>query len=395
MKRRPRKIKRYSRIYHSRREIRRRTVFKYCGFAVILAALIFVGYSVAGPVVDFFSGNIEPSSESSSSSESSLPSSSSSDSSSEESIDGLESMAAITVPHATLQDAAALDAYLKEMKQQGVNTVVLELKNEDGHLLYQSSLEQATQFNAVSADAVDLKAVLRTVDSNDMRCIAQLSAFKDRVAPTADKTMGYLYAGTTGAWWDNSQENGGKPWLNPYRAASVDYLLAIQEELGNLGVDYVMWTKVSYPEVATLSSVDFNSDIGEATQQEALDQFVQKATAQGAADGQVVMISYPVSAAFGVNESWYGGNPTGLKNVKYAAPVLNLTSFNASVPVGGEPVDLSDTTAATTAILTEYKKLVKSGVTVLPVIPAGVDASAVVTALGPLNIDQYVNNATS
>lgn len=50
----PRKIKRYTRIYRTRKQVRRASALKIVILVLVLAALVFVGYSVAGPVMDFF-----------------------------------------------------------------------------------------------------------------------------------------------------------------------------------------------------------------------------------------------------------------------------------------------------------------------------------------------------
>ena len=71
----PRKIKRYRRIY-SRRRSSGRTALKIGVFVVAIAAVGFIGYSVAGPFMDFINGKIEPSVPSSDSLDSTQPDSS-------------------------------------------------------------------------------------------------------------------------------------------------------------------------------------------------------------------------------------------------------------------------------------------------------------------------------
>ena len=75
--RKPRKIKRYNKIYRSGYGTRKK-VLRWSIFVVIILAVVFVGYSVAGPFMDFVNGRIEPSSSDSSSVDSSQTDSSSS-----------------------------------------------------------------------------------------------------------------------------------------------------------------------------------------------------------------------------------------------------------------------------------------------------------------------------
>lgn len=160
---------------------------------LVLAALVFVGYSVAA-VMDFFSGNMKPSvsSESLDDSASDLSSSSESSSSSSEP-DCRKTLVAVTVPSATLRDTAAFEGFLQQAKQQGATAVLIELKNEDGILQYRSSVPQAATYGAVAADAVDLAPLMQIAQQQDIAVIAKLNAFKDKTAPNASRDNGYLY----------------------------------------------------------------------------------------------------------------------------------------------------------------------------------------------------------
>lgn len=250
----PRKIKRYTRIYRTRKQVRRASALKIAVLVLVLAALVFVGYSVAGPVMDFFSGNMKPSISSDSSSESASGSSSSESSGSSSEPQAEKALVAVTVPAATLRDTAAFESFLQQAKQQGATAVVMELKNEDGVLQYRSAVPEAVSYGAVAADAVELAPLLEIAQQQELTVIAKLNAFKDKTAPNASRNNGYLYEGSASAWWDNTPENGGKPWLNPYKQAACDYLIALQNELAEAGVTQLLWDKVEFPEVSRLSS---------------------------------------------------------------------------------------------------------------------------------------------
>lgn len=389
----PRKIKRYTRIYRTRKQVRRASALKIVILVLVLAALVFVGYSVAGPVMDFFSGNMKPSvsSESLDDSASDLLSSSESSSSSSEP-DAEKTLVAVTVPSATLRDTAAFEGFLQQAKQQGATAVLIELKNEDGILQYRSSVPQAATYGAVAADAVDLAPLMQIAQQQDIAVIAKLNAFKDKTAPNASRDNGYLYEGSTSAWWDNTPENGGKPWLNPYKQAACDYLIALQNELADAGITQLVWDKVEFPEVSRLSSADFGPEAEGVSQQQALENFVQRSSSEAAQRGMKVWVSYPASAAFGVNAGWFGdSNPAQWGSVQNAAPVLDFSSFGAAAEIGGVQVDMSDRAAATTAIVTQLQTMIGAGKELAPVIVDETDLAAVSQALEAMGISQRIS----
>lgn len=382
-----RKIKRYNHIYR-RRNSGWRKVLKIVLFVVIVAAVIFVGYSVAGPFMDFIGGKMEPS-------ESSVPESSSSESLSESPSSSTSeppvadtALKAVNLPVDTARDPAALSAFLDQAKADGANAVVLELKDTAGKLLYASAVPQAAEYGAVSENALDLNTVAAAINQSGLKPVAKLSAFMDKTAPNVARNNGYLYEGSGSAWWDNAVNSGGKPWLNPYKAAACDYLIAIQNELVASGFKTVIWHKVEFPEVRRFDSANMGPEANGVTQQQALSNFIARAESEAQTNGATVYISYPVSASFGVNQSWFGGDPASL-GAKNVAPVIDLGSLSG-VTVGETPLNTDDPQAAATQVLTAFKAKVGEA-KVLPVLPDAAAADAVKAAAGALAIEGYVN----
>lgn len=382
----PRKIKRYRRIY-SRRRSRGRTALKIGVFIVAIAAVGFIGYSVAGPFMDFINGRIEPSVPSSDSLDSTQPDSS--DSSLDTSEPQVEDTAlkAVTLPFETAQDSAALSAFLDQAKQGGATAVVIELKDTTGRLLYASTLQQAAEYGAVVEGALDLNTLVSAIETSGLKPVAKLSAFMDRTAPSVARNNGYMYENTNSAWWDNAVDNGGKPWLNPYKTAACDYLVAVQNEVIASGFDAVIWHKVEFPEVRTLSSANMGTEAEGVSQQQALSNFIARCESEAEAAGATVYISYPVSASFGVNSSWFGGDPAAL-GAKHVAPLLDF-SLLSGVTVGETPLDTADLQAAATQVLTAFQAKVGEA-ELLTMVEDATQADAVQAALTEMELEGYV-----
>ncbi len=388
MRNKPRKIKRYNKIYRSRGSTRTK-VLKITGFVVVIAAVVFVGYSVAGPFLDFINGRIEPTPPSDdSSSIVSVDSSSSEDSSGGAQAED-ETLQAVNLPVETAKNPSALSSFLSSAKSKGANAVVLELKDTTGTLWYRSSVAQAEEYGAVSENAVEIAQIVETIKEAGLKPVAKLSAFMDKTAPNAARNNGYLYENSNSAWWDNAVDNGGKPWLNPYKKAACDYLIALQNELVSKGFDTIIWHKVEFPEVRVFSSANMGSEAEGVTQQQALNNFIARCETEAEEKGATVFISYPVSAAFGLNESWFGGNPSGLK-VKNVAPELDLATFGGNLTIEETAVDFSDTQKAVGQIMGAYLSKAAGAERVLPVITDASIAEAAEKALDTLKLEEYV-----
>ena len=386
----PKKIKRYNRIYRSRNNTRMK-VLKISGFVVIAAVVVFVGYSVAGPFMDFINGRIEPTLPSDDSTAVvSVSDSDSSDGSSGGNTQTAETeLQAVNLPVDTAKDPTALASFLASAKQNGANAVVLELKDTSGTLWYRSTVAQAVEYGAVSENALEIAPVVEAVKAGGLRPVAELSACGGKTAPNVARNNGYRYEDTNSAWWDNAANNGGKPWLNPYKQAACDYLVALQTELISSGFDTILWHKVEFPEVRKFSSANMGTEAEGVTQQQALNSFIEQCETQAAASGAVVFISYPVSTAFGLNESWYGGATTGL-TAKNVAPELDFATFGGSLKIGDATVDFSNAEQAASQILGAYQGKVSGAERILPMVTDASLSEAVVKALDTLQLKEYI-----
>lgn len=171
-----------------------------------------------------------------------------------------------TLSASALTDTAKLTATAKDAAAAGFNSVVIELKNKQGNLLYASETEAGTAAKAAAADAVSLSALtdaFAVLRKEGVLPIPLLYCFEDAVAP---RSLANAKVVTTGhadwTWYDGDPKNGGKPWLNPYADAAQAYITALAEELQTAGAGGIMLDGVYFP--AQMSQADFTSG-GNAT----------------------------------------------------------------------------------------------------------------------------------
>ncbi len=278
------KIKRYNNIY---RVSGKRKAAKTAGILLLVGLLAAVGWFLYPPVYDFIlsygqAGKVplppEPSESSSLSQQPSSGSQSETLPPAQEPDEGQLKMA--YVPHNVAANAATLDSYINALPKGYINTVVLDLKNQQGQVLYATGVAAATRSKAVVADAYSLADVVQHFKAAGIQVVGRFWAFKDHYAPLALYDASVKYLGTEYNWLDNSVESGGKPWLNPHHPEAQQYLLSLVDESLNAGVSGIVMAGVQFPEGYSLEKADYGTT---APRSEALAAFMAKVQQQVAA----------------------------------------------------------------------------------------------------------------
>lgn len=241
-----RKIKHYSHSYRAKKK-RQQGIFKAILFLLLLAVLVFLGYSIAQSLGDLL--REEP--QSSYLDDSSLPPDESSernsepdssgDSSSPESSDapGLiapaQPVKAAAMPADVMLSPERRADFLSSLDKELYNTVALTLKDSAGKIYYQTELELAANSGALWENALDAAALAEEIKGYDLEPAAIVYSLQDDFASHARYGTSYLYQNQSITWLDNAASAGGRSWLNPYMDNTKIYLSAIAEELADAG----------------------------------------------------------------------------------------------------------------------------------------------------------------
>lgn len=282
---RQRKIKHYRSGFMSRKR-KRMKILKTALFILVLAALIFVGYSVAQSISRLNDPNYKP--ESSSSESVSLPSednglsgenpdgsaSEPADPSSEpEPQNTASDIRSILLPFDSMTSLDAAEAFLQTVDKTLYNSVTVELKNEAGRIFYPSQVELAQTCGALSETQIDQKALAALIEQYGFTPVARIYALQDDYASHASYSTSYLYENQSSVTWlDNSADAGGKSWLNPYMENAADYLNAIVTEIAESGYKAIVVNGIQYPNTANQRGMGLGPNADSMTTQEALEQ---------------------------------------------------------------------------------------------------------------------------
>lgn len=287
--RRKKKIFKPKRHYKIKR--RNENAVKIIAGAAAVAALIFVGYSVAGPIGKYIASrpdrtetqpwtptDTDTVTDDTAAQTAELPAVTDitkSDLSLPVSEEAQTSAAAVTEPAETtvttvseqtaalrdggaayyldpdsMSDADSLDAALDELAASGCNAVIFPVKTEGGVFHYRTELDfVATVIDGNDPIQSELSAadIVKAAESRGLRPVALMSVLYDNNR-YGDYRDGSYRSEDGDTWLDTSPDKGGKPWLSPFDETAQEYLCDIVTELGEAGFDEIICDDFIFPE---------------------------------------------------------------------------------------------------------------------------------------------------
>ena len=346
----PVKIKRYRRSFSGagdRNNLLRRILL----WVLILAAIFGVGWLIAKPGLDLASslwysyknrGEISSSAPAEPSSSQPQQTPTPSATPAPETADTLSGdWAQVSLSSVDTAEKAA--ALADQLAQQGVQYAVLTLKDDRGYLYYNSQVPLAS--GSISSAVVDAASVAQAFRDAGVTPVAGLCAFKDSLAPYADRSAAVKYGSEDITWLDSSAELGGKPWLNPNAASAQQYIADLIAEVRDLGFETVLIQNLQFPEgngldlagygEMTLSQPELLAELGHRYEE---------------IEGVEVWFEFPAAAISGQSLTGYGASPAtfGLQRV-----VVRLESTSTTNEAGEAVTVAPATDAASLAALSD------------------------------------------
>ncbi len=228
------------------------------------AVLVFVGYSVGGPVMRFLEEQnvIAPAGDSVAET---MPTAEST----EPSVQQTEaSVSDTTAPSETLPQETDLPESLRmqgcvlapdalstaqnlrdalSALPAGTTHVFVPLKTAGGSLHYASAVEDSGMSGAVVA-AMPLMEIHTIISEAGFVPAAVVNALDDSVYPQTFADAAYTLAGSSERWLDASPENGGKPLLSPFSPLTKEYLSELAAEISGAGFQLILCEGLDFPD---------------------------------------------------------------------------------------------------------------------------------------------------
>ncbi len=312
-----RKIRRYRSGYLMRRR-RRERFFKTVFFLAIIALLIFLGYTIAKSVSDKKTETPAPESSEiivSEISEESIEESAESEIISESTSD----IRSILLPYDSMENC---ESFLKSVDKELFNSITVELKTQSGQLLYPSEIALAKKCEAIAETTFDHREIAEKITEYGFTPIARIYALQDDYASHSSYSTSYIYENQAEVTWlDNSPDQGGKSWLNPYMPNALEYLSEVTKEICNAGYKTIIVNGIQYPNTANQKGMTFGENADTMTQKEALDKTFEAISTEASEHSVSVIPTYKGVCYRDEMPQVYTVNPNEFKEYP-ASPII-------------------------------------------------------------------------
>lgn len=341
------KIRRYRHIYKRRRF----SPVKLTVILLVTIVVIFLGVSLYPPIHDFLSGRLLEELKSTfpdiSSSKATTPPDEPLPETAPSSVEpapqqqapaASAALRAVYIPQQTLLEGGAAE-FVGSTGLADINAVVIDLKDETGRILYQTSVQLAAEAAAQHENAIGLAQTVQDLTQAGYTVIGRLCAFQDPVVPYAHKMAAVKYMNSDWIWLDNAEEDGGKAWLNPYSPVAQSYIIDLAAEAAAAGVKTLLVDAVQFPQGQGLDLATYGEWSGGKGRDAVLSEFSQTLRQEAAQRGAAVIYSISAPAALGADVEKYGGaNPAQLFGGTVGVQMMPA-SFGAAFEMGGVQIE--------------------------------------------------------
>lgn len=178
---------------------------------------------------------------------------------------------ALFIPIGTVKSAELFDAELSSAKSTDVNTLVFEVKAEDGSLAFATETKMGTKMG-LAGDSSTLTSAVAKARAEGYRVAFYMSCFRDneaarKNAPSAVRTANKVL------WIDGENLR----WISPYSEDAVAYLTQLIGELGAFSPNEIILSNVSFPAIGKPELIAYED--GGVTKEAKLSEFITAARA--------------------------------------------------------------------------------------------------------------------
>lgn len=145
----------------------------------------------------------------------------------------------------SMDGSVILDSVITELTQGAYNSVMFDIKREDGTIGYQSALATVDTYSAVSLAASDLKTSAQKLNEQDILAVGRVYCYLDNLVPERDRSAALL--DSNGLPYTDSQ---GNTYLNPNSETVYKYIKDIIAEAADMGVTVFVLEGTDIPESA-------------------------------------------------------------------------------------------------------------------------------------------------
>lgn len=169
--------------------------------------------------------------------------------------------------------SAYMDDLIALVDETELNTIVIDIKNDDGRITYRMDLEQAKEMEACIRYIPDMEALMAKLKEHDIYTIARVVCFKDPCLAKAHPE--YTIKNSDGS---PLTDKNGMAWINPYEKDTWEYIVDVSVKAADLGFDEIQFDYVRFPEGKAAQNAQYGVDTENYTKQQVILDFLTYAT---------------------------------------------------------------------------------------------------------------------
>lgn len=207
----------------------------------------------------------------------------------------------------TASDLDVLRKHFEFVKAHGMNSVVIDFKDDFGRVMYDSQVPLAIEINSINP-LLKVKEIREMANEYGIYLIARFVVFKDRKLYEYNNNYYALWDKTSNSPWRHLilQEDGtylqSEYWVDLYSPDVWDYNISLIKELQSLGIDEIQFDYIRFPSDGPTRSISSRHNTKEMASVDALESFLKYT--RGAVD---IPLSVDI---FGYN-GWFLTNSLG------------------------------------------------------------------------------------
>lgn len=287
-----------------------------------------------------------------------------------------------------LSGGIAFDLFRQQLEESEANAVLVDFKTADGNLVFPSTVQTAQDIGACTNAVQTAKDTVQTLQASGYAVIFRIYCFEDALAAAYLPGAAVTEADGKTVWLDDSAQNDGSGWLNPYSDTAKLYLLQIVDDAVSFGADVVLLDGVCFPSGRYLDRAFFAGEAQSTFSRNAvLQDFIEQVKK---VTGDVPLaVSMSLSAALSGEQTLYGGGIFDTA-ADYAAVDLRRNNLPESFKMGDVTyrTDMSQEefiNAATSALSARLEENYRTK-DILPITDSAEDVSFLHNA----GIDRYI-----
>ncbi len=180
-----------------------------------------------------------------------------------------------------------LKTHLAFLKEQGLDSIVLDFKDDDGYLTYDTKLEEPKRIGAVR-QRFSIDDIVKTAHENGLYLVGRIVVFRDKQLYNADAYAWAAWDKAAGGPWRFLKKNvdeltgdetyfQGEYWVDPFSEHVWDYNIDIARELQERGVDEIQFDYIRFPSDGDIGGITWRYRRPGMGKLEALESFLAKA----------------------------------------------------------------------------------------------------------------------